>query len=221
MDCHPVTVMSFSHYPLYGTNGLIIETFTCLRLIKATARELQFLLQRFPFSLFQSATMPSNEDKILLALFTLERMHNESNPTKQRVMAMSQIKSSTFAPMVSRMASKKGLVESSNGNLCLTDKGREAAGNVEGAESMPTCNEEVHESIKEKLKGKKVKLIFDILSDGATHTKASIMERADVTNPKTFAPLLSRELKKPGYIDYPSKDCVRLVDSCFPFGRPS
>jgi len=166
--------------------------------------------------------MPNNhEDSVLLTLLSLERLHRETNPSKQRVANLCQIKQSTFAPMVSRMANKKGLVQSStDGALCLTIKGREKAEQVEGAADIPTCNEEVHERIKDKLKGTKVKRIFDILSDGQTHAKKDIMEQVDIMNPKTFSPLLSRELKKPGYIEYPSNGTVRLTESCFPFGYP-
>ena len=121
--------------------------------------------------------MLSNGDKILLTLLTLERMHGETNPSKQRVMNMCQIKSSTFAPMVSRMTSKKGLVQSEKGCIRLTDEGRAKAATVEGAADMPTCYEEVHKTIKDRLKGKKPKLIFDILANGKTHLKTSIMER--------------------------------------------
>jgi hypothetical protein len=85
---------------------------------------------------------------------------------------------------------------------------------------LPSCNEEVHEAIKEKLKGAKMKRIVDFLSDGQSRTRATIMKHVDIANEKTFGQLLSRELRKLGYIDYPSKNMVCLSDSCFPFGRP-
>jgi hypothetical protein len=95
--------------------------------------------------------MPSSQyDKILVALLGLERIQQDSTPLKKKVMGMCQIKASSFAPVVSRMA-KEGLVAngSAKGTLQLTEVGR-ARPVVQGGGDLPSCNEEVHEAIKER-----------------------------------------------------------------------
>ena len=165
--------------------------------------------------------MPTAEQNILSALFALSEVHGDDEPDKMQVATMASVSQATFAPLLSRMVNKKGLVEyASKDTIKLTKKGKEEAAELASPGDMITTNEQHHEQIKEKLKGKKAVQIFEYLADGKEHEKQDIMEAVKCTNPKTFAPLLSRELKKPGYIVYPSKTTVQLSDLCFPFGRP-
>ena len=133
-----------------------------------------------------------------------------------RVMTMTQINRSTFPSLISRMA-KTGLIVygSQPRTLKITDKGRSRA---PADHEFVTSNAEHHESIRNKLKGK-ARQIFDLLADGKAHHKDDIMVAVNCTNPKTFAPLMSRELKKHGYIEYPSNGMVQLSNVCFPFPR--
>ena len=135
---------------------------------------------------------------------------------KERVAVMAKISDATFPSMVSRMV-KKGLIKYGEypGTLVLTEEGMALA---EPSDDIATSNEEVHEGIKKDLKGKP-RQIFEILADGKVHNKEDIMKQINCTNKATFAPLLSRELKKKGLIQYPSKGTVQLSDMCFPFGR--
>ena len=128
---------------------------------------------------------------------------------------MTDISKSTFPSLLCRMV-KKGLIAygSESGTLMITDKGLEMA----DVQDIPQSNEEAQEGHKQKLKGK-ARRIFEILADGKVHSKEKIMEAIGCQNPATFKPLLSRELKKHGYIEYPSKGTVQLSDLCFPFGR--
>lgn len=157
----------------------------------------------------------SGVQKVLAAIAELKLRHRLEEAPKKRVAAMAEISSSTFPSLISRMT-KKGLVEkgSTSDTITITDMGMEQVDPID----IPTSNEEVQQKIKEKLKGKPLR-IFEILLDGKPHAKEDIMEAVDCTNPKTFSPLLSRVLKKPGYIEYPSKGTVQLSDDCFPFGR--
>jgi hypothetical protein len=141
---------------------------------------------------------------------------NLDEAPKKRVAAMAEISSTTFPSLVSRMA-KKGLVEygSTSEMLKITGKGLDQVDPID----MPTSNVEAQERVKEKLKGKPLR-IFEILQDGKAHEKEDIMKAIDCTNPKTFAPMVSRELKKHGYIEFPIKTSMELAESvCFPFGR--
>jgi DNA-binding PadR family transcriptional regulator len=158
----------------------------------------------------------SGVGRVLSALLVLHTTFGFEEAPKERVQSMAKISNSTFPSMLSRMV-KKGLIAygSTPKTLKITDKGREEAPDIE---DMPTSNVEHHEEIKKKLKGK-ARRIFEYLADGKVHAKEKVMEAVDCTNPKTFAPLMSRELKKPGYIEYPSMGKVRLSNECFPFGR--
>lgn len=163
----------------------------------------------------KKASRGTGPQKVLAALAELKLRHGLEEAPKKRVASMAGIPSTTFPSLISRMA-KNGLVEygSTPEMMKITDKGMEQVDPID----IPTSNEEAQERIKEKLKGKPLR-IFEILQDGKPHAKKEIMEAVDCTNPKTFAPLLSRELKKLGYIDYASKGTVQLSELCFPFGR--
>ena len=155
--------------------------------------------------------------KVLSVLVYLQDIVKMDECPKARVQKQAEITSATFPSLISRMA-KKGLVEygSDKGTLKITAMGREKAPDDY---DFPTSNEEFHQTILKKLKVAKARDIFEILMDGRPHSKQDIMEAIDCTNPKTFAPLLSRELKKPGYITYPSRDTVQLSDECYPLSR--
>ena len=159
--------------------------------------------------------MPTNEEKVLSTLVRLHDIQKIEEVPKDRVMKTAQILPKTFAPMISRMVNKKKLVEygSSSGTIKITALGREAA--PEGDIDIPTSNEEYQRQILEKLTGKPKK-IFEILMDGQVHTKQSIMEKIDCTKMSTFSPMVSRILKKEGYIEYVGKNGMKLSQDCYP-----
>ena len=119
------------------------------------------------------------------------------------------------------MASKDGTIThgTASGTIKLTRAGKDAAAKLAPSADLPTCNAHVQNKLKEQLKGKALK-IFDFLTDGQEHEKKDVMEAVDCMNPKTFAPLLSRELKSKGLIEYPTRTTVRLTkEMCFPFDK--
>jgi len=157
----------------------------------------------------------SGAQKILSVLAYLKQTFGIIEAPKKRVATMAQISSATFPSLLSRLKSN-GVIEYGSGDtIKITEKGLKNAGPSHDA---PTSNADVHENIKNKLKGK-ARLIFEHLADGQVHDKEDVMEAIDCTNPKTFGPLLSRELASKGYVEYPSKGKMRLTDECFPFGR--
>ena len=174
-----------------------------------------------------SSKKNSGVHKVLMAIYELKVTHgfNDGAPNK-RVATMANIPSTTFPSLICRMI-KKGLIErtSSGGggddggattsSIKITELGMEQVDPID----IPTSNEEAQQKIIEKLKGTKPRRIFDYLLDGKPHRKVDIMVAVDCTNPSTFAPMMSRELKKHGYIEYPEKGRVQLTDVCFPFGR--
>jgi Mn-dependent DtxR family transcriptional regulator len=153
--------------------------------------------------------------KVLNSLATLQQSTGKEEHCKKRVGTMAQISNSTLPSLISRMTTN-GLIAygSSRGMIKLTKKGSDEADPVDVVGS----DEEYHEKIKAELKGKS-RAIFEYLADGKVHDKQDVMEAVDCTNPKTFNPLLSRELKKKGLIHYPEKGKIQLTDECFPVTR--
>jgi Mn-dependent DtxR family transcriptional regulator len=175
----------------------------------------------------------SGVQKVLAAIYELKVTHgfDDGAPTK-RVASIAQISNATFPSLICRMI-KKGLIERVNSSSSNNNAGGGGGGGGGGTTikitelgmeqvipiDIPTSNEEAQQKIKEKLKGNKPRRIFDYLCDGKPHKKSDIMVAIDCTNPSTFAPMMSRYLKKHGYIEYPKKGMVQLTDVCFPFGR--
>lgn len=166
-------------------------------------------------------TMPAgsnNKEKLLSVMFVLLNQGIEE-PTKDRVQKMAQISSATFPSLISRVIKKEGTIEYGNGSgtLKLTNKGKDVASELTPPGDLVTNNTAVHENIKKQLKGKALK-IFEFLADGEEYDKKIVMKEVDCMNPKTFAPIMSRELKSKGFIEYPTKTTVKLTkEMCFPF----
>jgi hypothetical protein len=159
----------------------------------------------------------SGKGRVLSALVFLGKLYKTVDVPKRRIQLMANISDPTFAPMLSRMV-QKGLIEYGfeRGTIKITNLGKQQAPTVQGKD-LVTSNQEHHETIKKKLKGKAL-LIFNFLADGKVHDRLDVMAAVDCINPKTFAPLISRELKKHGYIVYIGKRGLQLnKEMCFPF----
>lgn len=160
----------------------------------------------------------SGLQKTLRALLVMKQLHKMEEAPKERIAAMSQISKATFPSLLSRMA-KAGLIEYGSGTIQLTDKGmKQALALPKDAMDMVTSNQDAHEAILKSLKSKKAREIFQALADGKIHNKEAVMRAVKCTNPATFNPLVSRELKKLGHVHYPSKGTIQLTATCFPFG---
>lgn len=159
--------------------------------------------------------MSSGVKNVLGALIYLRDVKGLEEAPKESVLVMSKVSKATFPSLISRMV-KKELIEygSTKSYLMITALGEGQAEPLD----LPTSDEEHHEEIKKELKGKALQ-IFEILADGKVHKKFDIMGAIDCKNPSTFAPLVSRNFAKKGYIKYPSKDTMQLTDECFPFSR--
>jgi len=160
----------------------------------------------------------SSDDRILTALFVLHENYNVVEPTKKRVAVMAKVSMASMPSLLSRKLKKPGFIEygSTKDTIKLTKKGLDRAANLTPAEDMVTTNEQVHENIKKQLKGKAL-LIFNFLLDRKEHEKAEVMKAVKCENPKTFNPIVSRELKKHDIVEYPAKSTIRLNPAvCFP-----
>ena len=159
--------------------------------------------------------MATSKQKVLNTLAALQQRTGREEHDKTRVRTMADIKQSTFPSLITRMVGS-GLIKygTSTNTIKLTEEGFATADPID----VPTSDEKHHEKLKLELKGK-VLAIFEYLADGKVHDKTSVMEAVDCTNPKTFAPLVSRSLAKKGLVHYPTKGTIALTDDCFPCTR--
>lgn len=159
-----------------------------------------------------------NKDKILSVLLALLNNQGIEEPTKDSVKKLTGISAGTWPSLISRMAKNDGTIAhgAEAGTLKLTAKGKDIAANPSPPEELPTTNAKVHEKIKQGLKGKALQ-IFEHIEDGQEHEKKDVMKAVKCTNPNTFAPLVSRQLKAKGLVEYPSRTTIRLTkEMCFP-----
>ena len=62
--------------------------------------------------------------------------------------------------------------------------------------------------------------IFDFLIDGQEHEKAKVIKAVGCDNKNSFAPIMSRDLKSKGIVEYPSRTTVKLSkEMCFPLDK--
>ena len=160
---------------------------------------------------------PSAAQRVLAAVYELLVTHQLSVAPNERVRSIAEISKATYPSLISRMVQKKLLERGDAGCIKITKLGMTQVDPI----NIPTTNDEAQRRIKDKLNGNKPRQIFDYLSDGKPRKKTEIMKAIDCMNQSTFAPLLSRELKRPGYIEYPEQGMVQLSDVCFPYGRYS
>jgi DNA-binding transcriptional regulator YhcF (GntR family) len=160
----------------------------------------------------------SAEEKILeiLAVF---HARNQDVPNKEKIAKLASIAPKTVANTFLKLV-KKGLVEKGSvpQTMVLTEAGVQHVGPM--AKSGGS-NEEVHERIKSQdLTGKQVAL-FEALLDGEIHQKDVIAKKLafESKSTKGFQNLVGA-VKGKGFVHYPTKDTMQLVeDICFPFGK--
>ena len=152
--------------------------------------------------------------KILdFCLFLETRSGNPDVPRKQ-VLAASGVKSNTFPVTISGMK-KKGLIDYDKDSIRLSDAGRAKANLVNVAADNTTAQNDLKARFKI---GGKALVLFDILSDGRVHDRASVVDSLGLKSKGSAAVLLSN-LKKNGLIEY-DKTTIIMSDIAFPFGRP-
>jgi hypothetical protein len=174
-----------------------------------------------PFVIIPISIITMAEDRILKALFVQHQVYDKEEVDGKEIASTADVPMSTFTPLVSRMITKKGLLErgSCKGMIKLSKQGMEMASNLVDPDDLVSTNAQIHEQIRNKLKGKPLE-VFNILADGEEHEKSDIMEAINCTNKSTFAPMMSRTLAKGGFVEYPTPKTVRLNrEKCFPFKK--
>lgn len=166
----------------------------------------------------------SVDQKILIALKELFDLGITSPPRLQVALfsGYANVKSKSFANALSKLSKTQGLIEYPDSKTVrLTQAGIVKAGSV----TPPTSNAQVHEKIKNLLKGAETK-VFNQLLDGRLHVREQVAADMGFSNvkSKSFANSLSK-MSSLGFLEYvkehgSKKNMVRLTDIAFPLGRP-
>ena len=110
---------------------------------------------------------------------------------------------------------KKGWVTYTTTTVTLTDTGIEEVGGAE-AVAVPTNNAAMQDKLKETIKQKKSREIFDLLVDGHVFTRTQLADKMGMEDNKSFGTYisaLSKVVEREG-------GKIRLKDIAFPCGRP-
>lgn len=174
-------------------------------------------VKKAPTSKKSTARAPgdSNKDRILKAIAS-RMVFGEDQPSKTLIIQLAQIGSpKSFANTIASLKIKENLVMYDKDSIWLTDEGKDYVG--EEAFAAPQSNDDMHNRVRETLKGGKAKKIFDFMLDGKWHSRAEIADHlGDDPTKKGFQNAigsLSKHVEKKG------KSC-RLLDYLFPAGRP-
>jgi hypothetical protein len=164
-----------------------------------------------------SAKKPSMKGRILQALASQHSLGKET-VEKELIMSLCAVTNKhTFETTCSSMK-KDNLVDYSGSTLGmkLTDLGREKVG--PDAVAPPVDNAAAQETLRENLKSSKSKQMFDILTDGAAHSRAELAEKVGMdAGAKTFKTYISYLSK---IVEKVEDGKVRLINAAFPCGRP-
>ena len=157
----------------------------------------------------------TNKDKILQAIASQHAMGKEK-PDKKMVQGLAGIPDKKiFDTVCGTMKSKDKWISYDKDTIELTEKGRDQVG--EEALQVPTNNDALHDKIKEQLKSKRSREIFDILADGRAYSKEEIAKRMGVELNKSFGTYLSG---LSNHTERVEGGKYRLKDDVFLVGRP-
>ena len=142
----------------------------------------------------------------------------EESLPRSRLIRGTGIAAKTVTNNIAKLKNE-GLIEYPDStSIRLTSKGMKQVG---GLADPPKTNAELQERIKEKLTGKKLRMV-DLLSDGLPHSKEEIAVGLDFQSKsqKGFVNLLG-SMRSSGFVSYPDNQTAELTDMWFPFGRDS
>lgn len=160
----------------------------------------------------------SSSDTILSTLATLYQRGNKS-PDKKLVESLcaKAMAKKTFMNTITKLKEKELVVATTN-TFALTETAMDEMG--DDMFSTGVTNEEVHEKLLEKLKGKKVAM-FKLLADGNVHNKEDVareLKFKEGKKQKGFQNLIAEMKNKEHLVEYPSADTVQLIKAiCFPY----
>jgi len=109
---------------------------------------------------------------------------------------------------------KKGLITYDSTTVRLTEAGLEEVGPE--AAAVPTNNDTMQDKLKESIKVKKAREIFDILADGNAYSRSELAEKMGLEDNKSFGTYVSALSK----VVERENGKIRLKNIAFPCGRP-
>lgn len=153
-----------------------------------------------------------SKKKILMAIAGL-RLTSGDDVDRKTVQGIAGMKSKGSFDTTLLNMKKDGLIEYTTTTVRLTQAGLDELGD---AAIIPATNEGIQDALKDTIKQKKSKEIFDILTDGKAYSKAEIAKKLGVEENKSFGTYLSALSKVSEKVD----GKIRLKDEAFPIGRP-
>ena len=173
-----------------------------------------------------SLKKPSPKQQLILnATAYLARKMGVPDVPRSKVAALTGFKTkNAFAVQLSGLKKNGEMISyGSDSTMSLTENGREYADPND--ESLVVDNGALLEKARADAPGTKGKEVFDILSDGKKHSRASIAAKLnwDSNADKNKMSVLFSNMKKNGVLEYCENDAgekaVMLPDNLFPFGR--
>jgi hypothetical protein len=150
-----------------------------------------------------------------LAAIASQNVLGTESPERKVIMGLAGMSNAkSFATTILNMKNK-GLVVYDTNTITLTDKGRDQVGPE--ALEVPQNNDAMQEKLKEDIKSKRSRDIFDLLVDGKAFSRGELADMLKMENNKSFGTYVSSLSKVSERVDGGK---IRLKDIAFPVGRP-
>lgn len=152
-------------------------------------------------------------DRIMEAIAS-QRIFGIENADRQTVQGLAAIPNKKCFDTTLLNMRKKGLLTYDTNTVTFTEAGLEQVG--PDAVARPATNDAMQDKLKESLKHKKSRDIFDILTDGRAYSREELAEKLGLELNKSFGTYLSGLSKVSERVE----GKIRLKDTAFPVGRP-
>ena len=138
-------------------------------------------------------------------------------PSRTLICGLAAITSKgSFATTLLNMKKRGGLVDYDKETVWLTDQGKKML--PADALRMPQSNDGMQAKLKEQVKGKMARRIFDILTDGNAYSREEIASKLGVRDNNSLGTYISSLSKVSERVDGRKK--IQLKKIAFPCGRP-
>jgi hypothetical protein len=153
-------------------------------------------------------------DRILEATATQHAL-GLASADRKRVQGLAAMTNKRSFDTILLTMRKKDLVTYDKNTVTLTKKGIDTVGPE--AAAVPQNNDAMQDKLKEQLKQKKSREIFDILTDGGAYSRSELADKLGIEDNKSFGTYMSALSK---LVDREGGK-IRLQDLAFPCGRPN
>ena len=162
-----------------------------------------------------SSNGKSSADRIMSAIASRHAL-GDTKPDRHVIMGLAAITSKgSYDTTLLNMKKKQGWVEYDKTSVWFTSAGQDRVG--PDAIQVPQNNDAMQAKIRQDMiKVARSREMFDLMLDGAAYSKEELAESMGLPLNKSFGTYvsgLSKVYEKVG-------DKIRLIDLCFPTGRP-